>query len=114
MTNTAQRRPTQARVVAPRQVRPGEPFAVRASILHPMINGHQNDDQGRRQVREIVTRFECHSPTGLLFAMNLHPAVAANPSVSFWLQLDGSTELRLVWWGDAGFHHQHVHTVIVS
>ena len=102
-----------SRILAPQEVRPGEMFTVRAAILHPMVNGHQNDAFGRRQARDIITRFECHGQGRLLLALNLHPAMAANPSIAFGLRLQETTELHLLWKGDRDFLHERRQTIVV-
>lgn len=95
-------------------VRAGRPLGLRVSIAHPMVSEHQVDAQGRRQARNILTRFECHGPQGLLFSANLQSAVAANPSLQFWLQPQASMALRLRWLGDGGFLHETVHQLVVE
>lgn len=102
------------RVQTPPVISPGVVIPVRVAIAHPMISGHQNDEQGRRQARNILTRFECHGPQGLLFALDLQPGMAANPSVQFWLKPEGRMTLQLHWWGDHGFEHRHHHELVVS
>ena len=102
------------RVQAPPLVTPGETVAIRVAIAHPMVSGQQNDDQGRRQARNILTRFECHGPEGLLWALDMHPAMAANPSLQFYLRPTATMTLRLRWWGDQGFEHEHRHELVVG
>lgn len=97
------------RVQAPSDARPGQVVPVRVAMAHPMISGHQNDEQGLRQPRNILTRFECHGPQGLIFSMDLQPAIAANPSVQFWVRMEPAMVLRLRWQGDQGFLHEHRH-----
>jgi sulfur-oxidizing protein SoxZ len=97
------------RVQAPPDARPGQVVPVRVAIAHPMISGHQNDERGQRQARNIITHFECHGPDGLIFSMDLQPAIAANPSVQFWVRVGAGMVLRLRWQGDQGFVHEHRH-----
>lgn len=106
--------PVRTRLQYEQPVRLGQPLALRASIAHPMTSDHQVDSQGRRQPRNILTRFECHGPQGLLFAADLHSAVAANPSLEFWLRPTESMTLRLRWTGDQGFVHEAAHELIVT
>ncbi len=102
------------RVQSPARISPGQTVAIRVAIAHPMVTGQQNDDQGRRQIRNILTRFECHGPAGLLWAMDLHPAMAANPSLQFFLRPSATMTLSLRWWGDQGFEHEHTHELVVT
>lgn len=100
---------TVVRVQAPPVTKPGEVLPVRVAISHPMVSGQQNDEQGRRQPRNIITRFEAHGPDGLIIALDLQPAIAANPSLQFWVRAERGMTLRLRWWGDLGFEHEHLH-----
>lgn len=106
-TQSAPTVPVRTRVQqSPNPAPHASPVALRATILHPMVSGQQRDDSGRRLARNIITRFECHGPQGLLFAMDLQPALSANPGVEFWLQAESSQRLRLRWTGDHGFEHE--------
>lgn len=109
---TPSRRPV-VRVQTPTAIVAGTVIPVRVAISHPMVSGQQPDERGRRQPRDILTRFECHGPEGLLIGMDLQPALAANPSVQFWLRPQHSMTLQLRWWGDHGFEHRHEHALVV-
>lgn len=121
MTGTAEPFTTSPTVTVPtrvhheRPVRAGQELALRVSIAHPMVSSHQLDPQGRRQARRILTRFECHGPDGLIFATRLHPGVAANPSLAFWIRptAPGPLPLRLRWWGDEDFRVERLHVLEV-
>jgi len=99
------RAPVRALVTLPPQLRRGEPFEVRVLIAHPMETGHRADAQGRRVPRDIVRRIECRLDGELVFAADLHPAVAANPYVAFPLAAQGDGTLAVTWAGDRGFAH---------
>lgn len=106
--------PLRVRVHHGQPVVAGRPLALRVSIAHPMVTDHQVDAQGRRLGRNILTRFECHGADGLLFAASLHPAIAANPSLQFWIRPHQSQTLRLRWEGDHGFVQEHRYALDVQ
>lgn len=107
---------TRALVHMPRQARVGETMEIRALIAHPMETGFRLDSEGRTLARNIVRRLECHfqprqsplSPLGseLVFAADLHPAVAANPYIAFFVTVREAGEFTFNWSGDEGFAHR--------
>ena len=101
----AGRTPVRALVTLPPQIRRGEAFEVRTLVAHPMETGHRADAQGQRVPRDIVRRIECRLDGELVFAADLHPAIAANPYVGFPLVVRGEGTLVVSWSGDRGFAH---------
>lgn len=97
--------PVRALVTLPAAPRRGEPFEVRALVAHPMETGHRADALGRRVPRDIVRRIECRLDGELVFAADLHAAIAANPYVAFPLLAQGDGTLVISWLGDRGFAH---------
>ncbi len=96
---------TRALVHLPRDLRRGQPFEVRCTLQHPMETGYRRDSDGRLLPRDIVRRFEARFGDETVFAADLHPAIAANPYLAFWLRLDEPGPLQLRWSGDGGFEH---------
>jgi sulfur-oxidizing protein SoxZ len=95
----------------PELPRRGVPFMVRTSIAHPMEHGLRSDGYGNVVPRSIVTRFECRLGQELAFAVDLFPAVAANPYFAFWLRVEGPSTLSFEWTGDNGFAHRETRKV---
>lgn len=89
----------------PRQVRKGVPFEVRATIGHAMETGYRPGADGRIVPRDIIRRFVCRVDGAPVFEAELHPAISANPYLSFHLRLDANARLSLRWEGDNGFAH---------
>jgi sulfur-oxidizing protein SoxZ len=100
---------TRAIITLPPGLRRGEAFEVKTLVSHPMETGHRVDSEGRRIPRNALTRLECRLNGSLAFAADLHPAVAANPYIAFWLKTDSSapaaSTLAVTWRGEAGFDH---------
>ena len=93
----------------PRSARRGEIIEVRALIAHPMETGFRSDSDGRVLPRNIIRRFECRFGTELVFAADLHPAIAANPYLSFFVTVHDGGDFSFAWSGDQGFaHHESV------
>ncbi len=90
----------------PRSARRGEVIEVRALIAHPMETGFRSDSDGRVLPRNIIRRFECRFGAELVFAADLHPAIAANPYLSFFVTVSDGGEFNFAWSGDQGFAHR--------
>ena len=97
----------------PASVRPGEAFEVRALLGHAMENGLRPDGFGNVVPRSLVTRFECQLDGVLVCAVDLYPAIAANPYLAFWARADGPGSLRFEWLGDNGFGHVETRALVV-
>lgn len=92
-----------ALITLPASVRRGEVFEVRALIAHPMETGFRPGADGRVLPRDILRRFVCRYGGEQVFAADLHPAIAANPYLSFHLRAGESGMLEFEWSGDNGF-----------
>ena len=89
----------------PRSARAGEIVAVRVLVQHPMETGFSASSFGERLSRNIIRRVECRFEGESVFAADLHPAIAANPTLGFFLRATKSGVLRVEWRGDNGFVH---------
>lgn len=96
---------TRALVHMPRAARRGDVIEVRALIAHPMETGFRADSEGRTLPRNILRRFECRIGGELVFAADLHPAISANPYLSFFIVAEGGEHV-FTWVGDEGFQHR--------
>lgn len=99
------RAPVRALVTLPPQLRRAEPFEVRLLVAHLMETGHRADALGQRVPRDILRRVECRLDGELVFAADLHAAIAANPYIAFPLVVQGEGTLVVSWSGDRGFAH---------
>ena len=91
------------RIKAPTQVRKGEPFEVKVLIAHDMESGQRADEsRGERIPRLIINRFTCTLDGEEVFSVTLHPAVSANPYLSFYVVAESSGELEFTWTDDSG------------
>lgn len=104
---------TRAVVTAPARVTRGDVFEVRLLVQHAMESGHRADSGGRLLPRDIIRRVDCTLAGQLVFAADLHAAVAANPYLSFTLRATQSGALVVRWRGDNGFEHRETVNVEV-
>ncbi len=105
---------TRALVNLPDSAPRGTVIEIRAMLQHPMETGHRRDAGGALVPRDIVTRLECRLDGALVFAADLHPAMAANPFIAFPLRAERSGTLVLAWTGDRGFRHEERRTLVVT
>ncbi len=83
----------------------GEVIEIRATVQHPMETGFRVGSDGQVLARDLVRRVECRFDGELVFAADLHPAIAANPYLAFPLRVTGSGVVTVSWQGDQGFSH---------
>ena len=95
----------QALITLPKQIRAGQRVTVQAMVAHPMETGQRADAQAQLVPKDIVRRLTVHLDQALIFEVEFHAAVAANPYVAFDLRAQTSGRLRLKWEGDRGFSH---------
>jgi len=101
-------------VSMPATAKRGDVLDIRATVAHAMETGHRVDSEGRTVPRDIVRRFECRWDGELVFAADLHPAMAANPMVAFSTVATTSGTLVFTWTGDKGFTHTERAAITVA
>jgi|GEM_PF-230542 len=92
-------------VTAPTSARVGEVVEIRALAQHPMETGYRRSSEGEILQRDLLRRVECRFEGELVFAADLHAAIAANPFLAFHLKLPRSGTLTITWAGDRGVAH---------
>lgn len=101
-------------ITAPSSARRGEAIGLRVLLQHPMESGFRVGSDGQLLPRNIVRRFYCGWNGERIIAVELFPAIAANPYLEFSaLALDSGT-LDFVWEGDHGFQHREQRTISVT
>lgn len=101
-------------VTVPATARPGEVIEIRTLIQHLMETGYRPDAQGTVVPRDILRRFACHYDGVEVFAMELAPAIAANPYIAFTTVATHSGELSFTWTGDNGFSRTETRAITVQ
>jgi sulfur-oxidizing protein SoxZ len=87
----------------PATARRGEVIEIRALVAHPMETGYRPGADGKVQERDIIRRFTCRYDGEVVFAAELHQAIAANPYIAFYTVATASGTLEFTWEGDRGF-----------
>jgi sulfur-oxidizing protein SoxZ len=92
----------QPRVRLPAQIRAGEVIEIRTLVSHIMETGQRRDQQGQVIARDIIRSFACSFEGQPVFAMELHPAISANPYIAFPFRVERAGNLEFSWTNDAG------------
>ena len=90
------------RVKLPKSVEAGVPFTVKTRITHPMHTGFRHDSEGELVPRRIINRFVVSYNGEVAIAVNLEPAVSADPYVQFEMAVPESGLLEFQWFDDDG------------
>ena len=102
------------RIQAPNAAVKGEIFQVKAIISDPMETGLRHDEQGQSIPRAIINTFSCRYNDEVVFSVELHEAVAANPYLEFYLRATRSGRLEFVWEEDGGGLYTLSHDITVT
>lgn len=104
-----------ARVKVPSKVKKGEAFEVKALIKHKMETGQRKDKKTKKLIpRMIINKFTCNYGGKEVFSSTWHPAVSANPYISFYLRATESGPVKLTWTDDNGKTVEKTANVTVS
>ena len=98
----------------PVSVRRGEVIEIRTLINHPMETGYRRDGDGTLQPRDIIRRFTCRYDGEVVFSAELHPAIAANPFLSFTTTATRTGTVTFTWEGDNGFSQTESRAITVT
>ncbi|GAB5455079.1 MAG: thiosulfate oxidation carrier complex protein SoxZ [Henriciella sp.] len=88
---------TGIRLSVPETAPKGDIIEIKALIRHPMESGFRRGSRGEVIPRDIITRFECHLNGALVLASDFHPAIAANPLITFHMRAQESGALTFRW-----------------
>ena len=92
-----------ALVTLPKTAKKGEIIEIRTLVSHNMETGYRRTERGVPIPRDIVRTFSCTYNGVEIFSADLHPAIAANPLLSFSTVATESGTLEFRWSGDNGF-----------
>ena len=93
-----------ALIKVPPKAKRGEVIEIKTLISHIMETGFRRDNVGKPIPRNIITEFTCTYNGEEIFRADLHPAIAANPFISFFTTATESGTIAFEWTGDNGFH----------
>jgi sulfur-oxidizing protein SoxZ len=87
----------------PARAKRGEVIAIKTLISHEMETGFRYGTNGQLIPRNIITDFVCTYNGEEIFRADFHPAVAANPFITFYTVATASGTIVFKWTGDNGY-----------
>jgi sulfur-oxidizing protein SoxZ len=102
------------RIQVPATATKGEIFSVKTLISHPMETGLRHDDHDGVIPRKIINKFLCRYGGVVVFSVDLHESVAANPFFEFYLRAMDSGSLEFIWEEDGGGVFWLEHQLVVA
>ena len=91
------------RIRVPKSVAKGKIFEIKSLVSHKMETGlRKNKKTGKMIARKIINKFECKYNGETVFSADWHPAVSANPYMSFHTVATASGEIEMIWTDDDG------------
>ena len=92
-----------ALINVPAKAKRGEVIVIKTLISHVMETGFRHTTMGVRIPRDIIDTFVCAYNGEEIFRATLHPAIAANPFITFHTVATESGTIAFKWTGDKGF-----------
>ena len=92
-----------ALINVPAKAKRGEIIEIKTLISHQMETGYRRSQLGTPIPRDIIRLFVCTYNGTEVFRAELHPAIAANPFITFSTVATESGTLAFYWTGDNGF-----------
>lgn len=105
---------TQALVNVPAKAKRGEVIEIKTLISHPMETGYRHDTNGAPIPRDIIHTFVARYNGEEVFRADLHPAIAANPFITFFTVATESGVVELAWTDDHGETHTQKADIVVE
>ena len=81
----------------------GQIIEIKALVRHSMETGFRRTQLGALIPRDIIRQFVCLYNGVEIFRAELHPAIAANPLLSFTTVATESGTIEFRWTGDNGY-----------
>ena len=100
-------------VNVPAAAKRGEIIEIRALVRHSMETGFRRTQLGALIPRDIIRQFVCLYNGVEIFRAELHPAIAANPLLTFTTVATESGKIEFRWTGDSGFSLTESATITV-
>lgn len=90
------------RVKLPKKAKAGELVQVKTLAPHKMETGNRKGKDGKPIPRMILNNFSCKVDGSEIFSADMHPAVSANPYITFFIKAEKSGAYEFSWTDDAG------------
>ena len=101
-------------VSMPKTATKGEIVPIRVIVQHDMESGFRHTERGVRVARDIIRDFVCIYDGVEVFRAELHPAMGANPTFSFFTMATSTGTLEFKWTGDNGYASSVTSTLTVT
>jgi sulfur-oxidizing protein SoxZ len=103
------------RVKVPSSAGKGEVITIKTLIGHKMESGQRKDRKtGEIIPRMIINKFTAKFNGTQVFAVDILPAVSANPFMEFKVKVDESGEFEFTWVDDEGKTYSTTKKITVS
>jgi sulfur-oxidizing protein SoxZ len=86
----------------PKNAKRGEVVEIKTLLSHPMETGFRTGTNGQLVPRDIIEKFVCTYNGEVVFSAELHPAISANPFISFTMIAGESGALVFAWTDNHG------------
>ena len=103
-----------ALINAPAKAQRGAVIEIKTLASHVMETGFRYTQTGELVPRDIVTGFTATYNGEEVFRARLHPAISANPYLTFHTVATESGTIELTWTGDNGFSATERITITVE
>jgi sulfur-oxidizing protein SoxZ len=104
----------QALINVPKTAKRGEVIEIKTLISHPMETGYRRGNSGELIPRDIIHALVCTYNGEEVFRAELHPAIAANPFLSFFTVATESGVIALTWTDDHGTSETRLSNITVE
>jgi len=101
-------------VNVPAQARRGEIIEIKTLVRHTMETGFRRTQLGEVIPRDIIRLFVCTYNGAEILRAELHPAIAANPLLTFTTVATESGTIAFRWVGDNGYAVTETATITVA
>jgi sulfur-oxidizing protein SoxZ len=91
-----------ARIRMPATAKKGEVIEIKTLISHVMETGQRRDAENKVIARKIINKFTCAYNGKQVIQIDLHPAIAANPFLAFFVTATETGTLEFAWTDDDG------------
>jgi sulfur-oxidizing protein SoxZ len=103
-----------ALINVPAKAKRGEIITIKTLISHVMESGFRHSSTGARVPRDIIDTFVCTFNGEEIFRAALHPAIAANPFITFHTVATESGTFTFTWTGDGQFSQTETASIVVE
>lgn len=103
-----------ALINVPAKAKRGEVITIKTLISHVMETGFRHTSMGVRIPRNIIDTFVCSYNGEEIFRATLHPAIAANPFITFHTVATESGTFTFKWTGDGEFSQTETARIVVE